>query len=270
MKSKAVLSAEEGAQKLFDLVHGRSDPARSVKAGPEKKKATGPGRPIPVIGVTSPEDLQEIAASSMKRKEEIERAKEVRTRKAPRTKNRIVKVCECPCKRTFEVEPYRAETARFYSKACMKGMTRKASNLKWIFTPEMDAKIAEAYAGKVGMSKGVVVRVLAKELDVPSYSLISRARTLELINVVRHGLNGRPSPWSEEEKSLLHKNIKLSLGHIGKMFSDAGFSRSRTAIMMQIKRTYGPKPKENFSASQVAKLFGIDLHTVLSGYGWAG
>lgn len=246
------LSAEEGARRLRELLFNEGEP--------RKKNTTASTNPLPqkkIIGIATEEELRERARLRKEVRKAVERKgpKRARNYKGPTT-------ILCPCGVSFEVENHRKDSAKYHTRECAELYRKYTKPNKWVFTPEMDERLRVAYRDTVGMSRRPVVRELAEEFDMPRWKVSRRASSLGLVNTLHFQGGGRPGAWTETEKEIVRKNAHRSIEHISRKLKASGFERSPNAVKIFIARHMGPKPKENYSATALAKLFGIDSHSI--------
>lgn len=126
-----------------------------------------------------------------------------------------------------------------------------------VFTPQMDDIIRHYYDRKLRQPKLSIKRCLEKQLGIPGWRALRRARELGLSRT-------REKPWSRQELDLLEKNIWKTTDVIARIFRKAGFPRTPTAICLARKRRMGGV-RQNlpfWSASQLALQFGVDSHQI--------
>lgn len=135
---------------------------------------------------------------------------------------------------------------------------RRRLRKKWVPTPQIDAVIRAAYQKSAG--KTPIIRQTAKRIGWPRWAVSKRAGEL--------GLSTRYQPervWSSEELAILEKHSFKSPLAIQQRLQKAGFGRrTETSIVLKRKRLSltGPNLVDGYSPTMLAKLLGIDGHTV--------
>jgi hypothetical protein len=128
------------------------------------------------------------------------------------------------------------------------------------FTPEQDAEIIAVYRNQADMKKGVAaVRDLAAKFGVPRWKVSRRAFSL---GVVAKSVYSEDRQWTDAEIELLEKNAAFTSQNIWAKFKAAGYKRSQNSIVIKLKRLFGHKPTEGYACNLLAKLFGIDPHSI--------
>jgi hypothetical protein len=144
---------------------------------------------------------------------------------------------------------------RFCSKKCQgKVWTPYPNPRKWPISPEMHEEIRLLYQTKVSTG-GCVVRAYAEKVGYPRWKISRYAIQQGWI-----ATNPKMPAWSPKELHILEKCAHLSMETIQKKLKEAGFIRSVTAILLKRKRLELPSNLQGQSATQVSKLFGIDIH----------
>jgi hypothetical protein len=161
----------------------------------------------------------------------------------------------------FEVPPWRAQSAKYHAKECRQKY-RKKPVPKHSFTEEMDAEIIALYQSTVGIraaAKGEgPVKKLAEKFGLPSWAVSRRAAELCAVPKWKKEPN-----WSQKELDLLKSFAHLDYPEIQSRIVAAGcVRRSINALKIKITRGLGGKPREGYSGVSLAKLFGIDSHSV--------
>ena len=239
------LSTSEGAQKLYDLLFPEPKPA----------PATGPVRKHQIIGMASVEELRERARLASERRAYV--AEKTAPKHAKNFKG-TTRTVICPCGVSFEVPSHWAkDSKKYHSPECR---AKYRAGVKWKFTPEMDDQIRCAYRNQVGMTHTAVVKSLAQNFGCPRHRVSKRALNLGLIPVARIK---KPQNWTEAEKQIVRQHAGLTLGNIRQYLKKAGFERSENAIKIFILRNQIPHANENYSATRLSKLLGIDGHAVM-------
>jgi len=144
---------------------------------------------------------------------------------------------------------------------------------KYPFPEGADDVIREAYEQNIGMGRGAELQALAEKLGVPVWKVHRRAVKLNLVKLTR-----RPVvvPWTEEEVAFLRANSRWTPRVIAQKMREAGIGEGRTAAAIQGKlyelrdetEVAGEKKAEGrfcdggYSAAQIARYFGIDVHGV--------
>jgi hypothetical protein len=130
-----------------------------------------------------------------------------------------------------------------------------ARRRKWPPTPEIDAAIREGYRRLVELKDGRALTRVARKTGWPKHRITKRGAELGLARV-------KEAPWSIEEIAVLRANTQYGYELIRKRLASAGFARSRTAILLKRKRMGLVGAGDGYSATALAKLFGIDGHGV--------
>lgn len=131
--------------------------------------------------------------------------------------------------------------------------------LKYIFTSEQDALITEVYKTKTGRGE---VRDLSKLMNIPRWKITKRARNIGAFIPLKKAEN-----WSAPEIEILkehaHKQPECIMRHLRR----AGFDRTSTSIILKRKRLDLLSNLEGYSATGLAKCFGVDIKMIT---GWIG
>lgn len=138
----------------------------------------------------------------------------------------------------------------------------KVHEPKWPLTPEIEAMLRKIYSydfRKKDRPKDIPggAKEYAKQIGYPGDAMTKFAIELGLARC-------KEKPWSIEEIKLLDKNGYLSVSRLQLLFSQNGFTRSKTAILLMRKRRMAHKSGGYFSASALAVLLGVDNHCVLN------
>lgn len=134
-------------------------------------------------------------------------------------------------------------------------MSRKK---KYNFNPQIDAMIKDTYeARKYTPHNGHLpgLKTISILTGIPRHTLIKRGIELGLART-------KESIWSDEEILLLEKYSHLTPQSIEVVFRKKGFTRSRVAINLKMKRKNIRMNHPYYSARQVAIGFGIDSHII--------
>ena len=255
------LSPHEAARRLLEMRQKKAPvvqrPLLGVRSIDEIRAglATQSARRPPIIGVTPPEVLQE--------KRQTVRAKREATEKRAAAKKPPA-IVQCPCGVGFEVSPpSAAKVTKYHSPECRQKYRVFSTRKYGKFTAEMDAQIIAAYQYEVGMKKVQkgqgIVKALAEELGLPRWKISRRAFDL---GVVKQATYPKERTWTEAELELLKQNAALSVNRIQSKFRAAGYSRTRHSVVNKVKRLFGRKPREGYSGTALAALFGIDAHSI--------
>lgn len=135
-------------------------------------------------------------------------------------------------------------------------MRGRANPARWCATDEIDRRIVAVYSGP--FRRGAV-KTLAEELGYPHWWVKRRAAEL---GVARPSTRG--PDWSEDEIALVRRHSTLGLDVICRKLREAGFSRTRTAVGLILKRRLrvSPRPADRYSGTEVARMLGIDSKAV--------
>jgi transposase len=227
--------------------------AESAEGAEREKKAptTGPGRPKGAAKQSVKVSVADSPSSALSIPSVVKR-RTAHNRKPP------AKVL-CPCGVVFEVHPpWLASVKKYHAPECRSIYGNRRVHPK--FTPEQDAEIAAVYREQANTRKDQApVRALAKKMGLPRWKVSKRAQKLGLVSVNRY------SPervWTEAEMEILKAHAGVSYERIQVKLRAAGFVRGQAAIQLKIKRTIGYKPREGYTARSLAKLFGIDDHSI--------
>jgi hypothetical protein len=126
---------------------------------------------------------------------------------------------------------------------------------RWTSSEAIDGVIRRAY--QRAPTKGDVAR-LAKTLGRPSWWVSKRASTLGLVQPRFKAL-----PWTEREIEIATELAHRTPHVIRKALAKAGFTRTETAIVVQIKRLGAcTEDPDHFTAGGLAKVMGTDSKTV--------
>lgn len=121
--------------------------------------------------------------------------------------------------------------------------------------PHFDRELRELYARPP--QRGAASK-FAEEHRVPRWFVLRRAQILGLA-MQRTGY----APWSSKELVLLAENASKSPEVISRMLREIGFSRSATAVVIQLKRRgVDRSDPDEWSAAGLAVLLGVDPKTV--------
>jgi len=250
------ISAEEGARKLQDLLYGAGASTQSlVLVTPE---ISSPGPQSCPLGVTPPAILEEKRQIALVKKQ-AEADRPSRKRKRTAWNKKPPAPVTCPCGVVFYVHPpYLAKVVQYHDQGCRQkyGYSGKFGK----FTPEQDARIARVYREQTGMKMGEApVRALAEEFNLPRWKVSKRAAQLGLVARAKYAPE---RAWSEAEIEILKANAGFTIQRIWVKLRAAGFKRTQNGITLKLKRLFGFKPREGYTATELAGLFGIDGHSV--------
>lgn len=122
-------------------------------------------------------------------------------------------------------------------------------------TPELDAEIRAVYA----LAKRGAVKAFAERIGRPPWWVHRRAVDLGVTNV-----NGtRPGDWKPAELVLLERYSTCTPQHIAAMMRRAGFERTPTAIVGQLKRRRVDRlDPDTWTTSELATVLGVDHDTI--------
>jgi hypothetical protein len=164
-----------------------------------------------------------------------------------------------PC---MELLPHRTEGSiyQFAQRAGIKapgGWSRPAepyTTSDWI-----DAQIRRTYTQE--HDRGAVER-LARRVERPRHWVSRRAAQLGV-----RDMRKIPEAWSQEELEILERDVYLHPGTIRKHLAQAGYSRTETAIILQMRRKelYASDNPDLFTARSLSQLMGVEGKTVV---GW--
>ena len=130
---------------------------------------------------------------------------------------------------------------------------------KYQFTPELDQQIKAIYARRRRSTSDRLpdMNVLSERCGFPKWALRKRAQELGLTRV-------KESAWTPAENAIIEKWVHLVPERIHAKLTQAGFTRTVTAIRLQRKRLkFNLHNQGQYSASAVAYGFGIDQHAVV-------
>lgn len=151
----------------------------------------------------------------------------------------------------------RGKTAVYQTAANLglKAPNRKAERQTHASTPELDARIREAWPELKGRG---AVYALADRLRVPRWWLSKQATRLGLTMPHKKEPN-----WGPAEIELLRKTPLSNLDAAVDVFRAHGFARSPASLMNKAKRlSVSRRYSASFSATRVAKILGVDGKTV--------
>lgn len=249
------LSSDDGAKRLYDLLYVKQPPEKKEPEKSARPPSPRGQKPFPyrhqIIGIATDAELHERVALKKATSRPRQEKKHAANYKGPR-------IVKCPCGKSFEIpRHYSADAKKYCGDECR---AKYRQGVKYRFTPEQDEEIRKAYAEQVNMRRAVIVRALAEKFGVPRWRVSRHALALGLLAVMRGVENTRF--WSEKEKEIVRANTHITLSNIRKKLKKAGFDRSENAIKIFILRNIGQKPKGHYSATSLAKLLGIDSHTI--------
>jgi hypothetical protein len=153
--------------------------------------------------------------------------------------------------------PEHRSTASVYGQAKKLGVKANgspATRKRHQASPELDQQIREGWQAMDAGRKGAVAE-LARRLKIPRWWLTKRLTILGL--TIRHK---KEPPWTAAEDMLMRK-IPLHLpDKAAAMFSEHGFKRSPTAIMVRAKRLELSRraTRPELSARRAAAILGVD------------
>jgi len=123
-------------------------------------------------------------------------------------------------------------------------------------TAVTDALIAEAYRRRRQGDRRAIKLVSAR-LGWPAHAISRRALELGLGRV-------KEQPWSDEEERIIVRFGHLAYSGIQRKLSEAGFQRSCGAVAVKVTRLRIKSNLDGFSATSLARAFGVDAHKVLA------
>ena len=127
-----------------------------------------------------------------------------------------------------------------------------------IFTLEADEIIRVEYRRMlIGRRPYSVKNRLGEKLRVPGWVTQRRATELGLTRI-------KEKRWTEEELELLAKHAYKHPDLVARILAKHGFSRSRNAIWIAVKRRLGGvrANRPYYTANELSNLLGIDRHAV--------
>jgi len=119
-----------------------------------------------------------------------------------------------------------------------------------------DAQILRAYMQQRQGDRYALTRV-ARALAWPKWAVAKRGAQLGVTRT-------KEAPWSGEELELLERFGHLTCAGIQARLRRAGFKRSWAAIQLKRNRLHITANLDGYSATSLAKAFGIDVHRVLT------
>lgn len=123
-------------------------------------------------------------------------------------------------------------------------------------SPHLDADIRALYAT---MTHRGAVKSFSEAKGLPAWWVQKRASILGLTRSVRSRIDG----WTAKELSLLEDYAACDLPLIAKKLRDAGFTRTPTAIAIQLKRRGMDRTDpDTWTAPDLAGLLGVNAATV--------
>jgi hypothetical protein len=72
----------------------------------------------------------------------------------------------------------------------------------------------------------------------------------------------KETPWSEDELAIIERWAWMSDERLAVKLKDAGFSRTKTAISLKVKRMRFKQNTPYYSATGLASAFGTDSHVI--------
>jgi hypothetical protein len=131
----------------------------------------------------------------------------------------------------------------------------RRSRRKYIFTDQIDQLIREFYLSRPDSKTRPGIRLLAKKVGIPHWTLKKRARELGLART-------KESAWSEPELVILARCAWMSDERLRLKLKAVGYTRTATAIHLKLKRMAYKKGGDFYSAHGLAQALGIDAHAV--------
>lgn len=187
-------------------------PPPTIKRNPRKPRATQP--------IWNTKSLAEV--DTAKPKSYAERREEIETR--------VCSDCggEFQVKRRSIVKTCRTcREKRFAQKIRANHPSRK-----YVFTPEMDERLRQVYLQRGRGGRFSIKATLGAEFGFPAHVITKHAVDLGISRT-------KEKPWSEVELDLLERHSFKTNTVISRIFREAGFSRSATAINNMVKRHVG-------------------------------
>lgn len=132
---------------------------------------------------------------------------------------------------------------------------KNRSRRKYVFTNQIDELIRAIYLDRRGAKTRPGIRVLAKKVGIPHWTLKKRARELGLART-------KEKPWSEPELEILARYAWMSDERIRLKLKAAGYSRTVTGIHLKLRRMKFKHDPGFYSANGLAQALGIDSHAV--------
>lgn len=141
------------------------------------------------------------------------------------------------------------------------GQRRHKSRAKWHPTEAIDRALEGIYSSAgPGERQRPRLKDLARDTGYPDWWLKRRACDLGLSRPAT-----RSPPWSEAELAILERHHGHDLDGIRRKLLEAGYVRTRTAIhIARRRRRLGVRPDDQYTATGLAKLLGVDNKTVCS------
>jgi hypothetical protein len=140
-------------------------------------------------------------------------------------------------------------------KSCDSCRTTAQGRRKYNFTDQIDQRIREIYQNHPDAKTRPGIRLLAKKVGMPHWALKKRARELGLART-------KERPWSEPELDILMRYAWISDERIRLKLKAAGYARTVTGIHLKLKRMRFKEDASFYSANGLARVLGIDNHTV--------
>ena len=140
-------------------------------------------------------------------------------------------------------------------KSCDSYQTKAQGRRKYIFTDQIDQRIREIYQNHPDAKTRPGIRLLAKKVGMPHWSLKRRAHELGLART-------KEQRWSEPELEILARHAWMSDERIRLKLKAAGYPRTVTGIHLKLKRMRFKEDMGFYSANGLARALGIDNHTV--------
>lgn len=141
-------------------------------------------------------------------------------------------------------------------KSCDSYRTQAQGRRKYNFTDQIDQRIREIYQNHPDAKTRPGIRLLAKKVGMPHWTLKKRARELGLART-------KEQPWSEPELEILARYAWMSDERIRLKLKAAGYARTVTGIHLKLKRMRFKEDVSFYSANGLARALGIDNHTVV-------
>lgn len=126
---------------------------------------------------------------------------------------------------------------------------------RFFYNDAMDRVIRAAYDKSIQENDRNALKHAADLLRIPRWRVGRRGIELGLSRV-------KEKPWSEDEIRILERFGHLHYDIIGRKLKAAGFSRTRTGIVLKRKRLRILQNLEGYSSRALAECFGIDSHGI--------
>jgi hypothetical protein len=157
-----------------------------------------------------------------------------------------------------ELLPHRSQQAiQMKAQAIgLKGpaVTRQSFKRRWHYTPEIDARIRQAYENPTRGS----INTACQATGLPKYILVRRAAMLGFITP-----RFKQAEWSRKEIELLKEYGHHTPQVIARKLKTAGYSRSVAAVATKLKREdIDRTDPDHYTGGQLARLMGVPSKTI--------